>query len=128
MKSAWGVQFLLIGIGVGMVLPFFVSICLFGTTLQTFVVAPQHTAPFWSGAPTPEPTPIPTPLRAWTNRTLSSGGGAVYILWSVLGALAGEAIAIRRWRAARHATRMALLGAIVGCTIFMGLGFCGLPQ
>jgi hypothetical protein len=128
MKLARVFPFLVIGVGVGTLLPFFVSICLFGTTLQTFIVAPQHTTPFWSGAPTPEPTPIPSPLRAWTGRTFSSGGGAVYILWSVLGALAGEAIALRRWSRARHATRMAWLGAITGCIIFMGVGFCGLPQ
>jgi hypothetical protein len=121
-------QFLVIGVGVGTFLPFFVSICLFGATLQTFVVAPEHTTAFWSGAPTPEPTPVLTPLRAWTNRTLSSGGGAVYILWSVLGAFAGEAIALRRWGQSHRATRMALLGAITGCVIFMGVGFCGLPQ
>ena len=128
MKFTRVLQFLVIGVGVGTFLPFFVAICLFGATLQTFVVAPEHTTPFWSGAPTPEPTPVPTPLRAWTNRTLSSGGGAFYILWSVLGAFAGEAIALRRWGRSTRATRMALLGAISGCVIFMGVGFCGLPQ
>jgi hypothetical protein len=128
MKFGRIAQFIITGGVVGTLLPFFVSLCLFGTTLQTFVSPPQHTTAFWSGAPTPEPTPIPGPVQAWTSRTLSSGGGIVYLLWNVLGAYAGEAVALRRLGQQLGATRRAWLGAVAGCVIFMGIALLGLPR
>ncbi len=84
-------QFVLIGLGVGIVAPFFLSLCLFGSTLQVFMVG-APTPGFWSGAPTPGPTPVPSQVQQVSSAALNWGGGAVFVLWSILGALAGEAV------------------------------------
>lgn len=118
-------QFLMIGGVVGILMPFFVSVCLFGTTLQTFVSPPPPTAGYWSGAPTPVPTPPPGPIRTWTGNALSAAGGLFFILWSVLGALAGEALALRRWGNELNPGRYALLGAATGSVVFIGITLCG---
>ena len=121
-------QFLMIGGVVGAFLPFFVSLCIFGTTLQTFVAAPPPTAGYWSGGPTTVPTRVPIRAEVLTGTARSAGSGAVFVLWSRLGAFAGEAVAIRRGGKEGNATRKAWLGAIVGSAIFIGLGLCGLPH
>jgi hypothetical protein len=118
-------QFLIKGLVVGTLLPIIVSICLFGTTLQGFVAGPQPTPGFWSGAATPVPTQVPSRVQVWTSTTFSSAGGAVFLLWSVLGAYAGEALAVRRWGKEWNATRNAWLSAIAGSVIFVGIALCG---
>jgi hypothetical protein len=120
-------QFLLIGLLVGVITPFFISLCLFGTTLQTFVAAPQPTTGYyWSGAPTPVPTRVPSPVRVWTGTAFSSAGGAVFLLWSILGACIGEAAALRWLRVDWDKVRKAGVGAIAGSLIFIGITLCGL--
>lgn len=121
-------RFLLIACVVGMLLPFFVSICLFGQTLQSFVAPPKHEQVFWSGAPTPVPTPVPGPVQAWTGTALSLQGGVIFVLWSILGACAGEATALRLPGKARAARRKAWLGAIAGSIVFIGISLFGLPR
>jgi MFS family permease len=121
-------QFILIGVVVGTFLPFFVALCLFGTTLQSFVVAPAPTGGFYSGSATPVPTRVPSKAEVWTGTVLSSGGGVGFVLWSLLGAFAGEAVAVWRWGKEWGGTRRAWLGAVAGCVIFVGLGMCGLPR
>jgi hypothetical protein len=116
-------KYLIIGAVVGTLVPYSLSFCLFGTQLQTFLAHPQPETGFWSGAPTPMPTAVPSPIQVWTTTTLTSSGGAFFVLWSVLGAFAGEAIAARRgdvW----NATRQAWLGAIAGSIILNGLALC----
>ena len=112
-------HFLIVGAAVGIIMPFFISICLFGTTLQSFVAAPQPTAGFWSGAPTAVPAPPPGPIRTWTGNAFSAAGGVVFILWSVIGAFAGEALALRHWRDSLTPTRDALLGSAAGSIVFI---------
>jgi hypothetical protein len=119
-------QFLLIAGIVGLLVPYFVSLCLFGTTLQTFVLGAQPTQGYWSGAATAAPTQAPSPVQVWTGTALSSGGGAIFVLWSVLGALAGEGIAAWRWGKDWGATRKAWLGALAGSFIFIAITLCGL--
>src|SRR5512142_329189 len=109
MKSGPIAQFILIGIGVGMVAPFFLSLCLFGSTLPVFLSA-QPTPGFWSGAPTPSPTPIPSRAQVVANAALHRGGPVSFVLVSVLGALAGEALGARLPGHAWHRTRRAILG------------------
>ncbi len=117
-------QFLIIGLAVGAIAPFFLSVCLFGTTLQTFV-AGAPTAGFWSGAATAQPTRVPSPVQAWSRTTFSEAGGAFFVVWSVLGAFAGQAFAAWRWRDEWHSTRRALFAAVVGSFLFMGFTLCG---
>lgn len=120
-------QFLIKGIVVGTIAPFFLSLCLFGTTLQVFLEG-APTPGYWSGAPTAVPTRVPSPAQAWTGKTFKSAGGAFFVLWSILGAFAGEAIAVRRWGKDWNATRNAWLGALAGSFIFMGISLCGFLQ
>ncbi len=117
--------FLMIGAVVGILVPFFISLCLFGTTFQSFMAGPQPTPGYWSGAPTAVPTAPPSQVQVWTNAGLTSGGGGVFVLWSMLGAFAGEAVALRRRDRAWHATRNAWLAAIAGSVIFIALTICG---
>jgi hypothetical protein len=121
-------QFLIIGGVVGTLLPYLLSLCLFGTTLQTFVAAPPPKTTLWSGAPTPVPTPVPSRVQVWTGAALSSKGGIGFMLWSVLGALAGEAVAVRRSGKDGGAPSKAWLGAAAGSVIFVGVALCGLPR
>ncbi len=121
-------QFLIIGIVVGTFLPFFLSICLFGETLQAFVAAPPPPGGFWSGAPTPAPTPVPSAVQVVAGTALSSAGGLGFVLWSILGAFAGEAVTVRRWGKDLGTTRTALLGAVVGSVIFIVVSLFGLPR
>jgi hypothetical protein len=118
-------QFLIKGGVVGTLLPMILSMCLFGTTLQTFIAGPQPTPGYWSGAATLAPTQAPSPVQVWTSTTFSAAGGAVFVLWSVLGAFAGEALALRRRAEEWNATRNAWLGAIAGSVIFVGIALCG---
>ena len=125
MKIGPVTQFLIIGAVVGIIAPFIISICLFGTTLQSMVAGAVPTPGFLSGAATPMPTQVPNPVQVWTNDTFSAGGGAVFVLWSMLGAFAGEAIAVARWRNEMDATRRAWLAALAGSIIFMVIALCG---
>jgi hypothetical protein len=125
MKIGPTTQFLIIGAVVGGIVPFFLAICLFGTTLQGFVANPQPTQGYWSGAPTPLATPVPSPVQAWTSQAFASGGGTVFVLWSILGAFAGEAVALRSWGKEWDRTRRAWLGAVAGSVIFIGIALCG---
>lgn len=118
-------RFLLIGAVVGAILPFVLSMCLFGTSLQSFLASPQPTPGFWSGAATPMPTPVPSRVQVWTNTTFTSAGGTVFVVWSVLGAFAGEALAVRRAIEPWDKTRNAWLGAIAGSVVFIGIAVCG---
>ena len=118
-------QFLIIGGAVGILLPFFFSLCLFGTSLQEFVAGAQPTPGYWSGAATPVPTPARSPVQVWTGTAFSSAGGAVFVLWSMLGAFAGEGIAVRRWGKDWGATRKAWLGAVAGSLLFIVVTLCG---
>ncbi len=118
-------QFVLIAGVVGLLVPYFVSLCLFGTTLQTFVAGAQPTPGYWSGAATAAPTRAPSAVQVWTGAALGSGGGGVFVLWSVIGALAGESIAVWRWSREWDATRKAWLGALAGSVIFIGITLCG---
>jgi hypothetical protein len=118
-------QFILIGVVIGTCLPFVLSLCLFGTTLQSFVAGQPTASGTWSGAPTPEPTRVPGKVQAWTGTAFSSAGGLVYLLWSMLGAFAGEALAVRRWGKQWDGTRMAWLGAVAGSAVFIGVTLCG---
>ncbi len=127
MRKIWNLrQHLLIGVAVGIVMPFFFALCLFGTSLQKFVAAPEPTAGYWSGAPTPVPTRPPGPIRTWTGDAFSAGGGVVFIAWSVLGALAGAALALRRWGEELNPLPYALLGALVGSVGFIVVSLFGL--
>jgi hypothetical protein len=117
-------QFLLIGVVVGVLLPFILSVCLFSSTLQTFIASPLPTPGYWSGAPTPVPTPPPSHVQIVGGSVLRAAGGLVFVLGSILAACAGEAIAVRRskeW----NATRNAWLGAMAGSVIFIGIALCG---
>ena len=118
-------QFLLTGAAVGIMMPFVISMCLFGTTLQNFVAAPSPTQGYWSGAPTAAPTRPPGPIRTWTGNAFSTAGGAVFVLWSVLGALGGEALALRRWREDLNVAPKAWIGALAGSVVFIGISLCG---
>jgi hypothetical protein len=111
--------FLMIGAAVGILVPFFLSLCLFGTTFQSFMPG------YWSGAPTAAPTAPPSRVQVMTNAALTSSGGVLFVLGSVLGAYAGEAVAFRRRDKVWHATRNAWLGAIAGSVIFIALTICG---
>ncbi len=129
MKFSRIAQFILIGLGAGIVAPFFLSLCLFGTTLQVFMVG-APTAGFWSGAPTAGPTPVPGRVQAVSSAALSRGGGAVFALWSVVGALVGEAVG-GRWPGGHpwSRTRREIIGAILGAVIFSAIAiFIFLPQ
>jgi hypothetical protein len=121
-------QYLIIGAAIGTFLPFVLSICLFGETLQAFVAAPPPPRVFWSGAPTPVPTPVPSQVQVVTGTALSSAGGLGFVLWSVLGACVGEALAIRLWGKYPGGARIALFGAVVGSIIFIGISLFGLPR
>ena len=125
MKFGPRTQFLFIGAVVGIIAPFFLSLCVLGTTLQTFVAGAQPTPGYWSGAPTAAHTRPPSQVQVWTSAAFSSAGGAIFVLWSVLGAYAGEGLAVWRWRKEWDATRRAWLGATVGSFIFMGITLCG---
>ena len=118
-------QFLLIAAVVGFLVPYFVSLCLFGTTLQSFVAGAQPTPGYWSGAATAAPTRAPSPVQVWTGAALGFGGGAVFVLWSVIGAVIGEGIAAWRWGKEWDATRRAWLGALAGSIIFIAITLCG---
>ncbi len=110
-------QFILIGAAVGIVAPFFLSLCLFGTTLQVFMVG-EPTPGFWSGAPTPQATAVPGHVQVAASKALGRGGGSVFVLWSLVGAYAGEAIGNRWTGHPWHKTRRAWLGAALLCVIF----------
>ena len=118
-------HFLILGVVVGTLVPTALSMCLFGTTVQSFVAGPTPAGGFWSGAPTPVPTPIPSPAQVWTKKTFSAANGAVFLLWSVLGACAGEGLALRRWGKDENAARNAWLGALAGSVVFVGIAVCG---
>ena len=117
-------QFLLRAALIGVLLPFFIALCVFGTTLQSFV-SPQPTAGYWSGAATPQPTAVPSPVRVWGATALSSASGGVFVLWSLLGALAGEGLAVWRWGREWDASRRAWLGALAGSVTFIAVALCG---
>ncbi len=119
-------QYLLVAAAVGIIMPFFFALCLFGTTLQNFVAAPQPTAGYWSGAPTAAPTRPPGPIRTFTGNAFSAAGGTFFVLWSVLGALAGTALALRRWGEELNPLPYALLGALAGSLVFIGVTLLGL--
>jgi hypothetical protein len=125
MKLGSIATFLMIGVVIGILVPFFLSLCLFGTTFQTFMAGPQPTPGYWSGAPTAAPTAPPSQVQVWTNAALTSGGGVVFVLWSTLGAFVGEGIAYRRRDRQWHRTRNAWLGAISGSVMFIALTICG---
>ncbi len=130
MKMGPVAQFLLIGFAVGVIAPFFLSLCLFGTTLQMFMQAPAPTPGFWSGAPTAGPTPVPSQVQKVGSAALGRQGGAVFVLWSILGALAGEAVG-SRWPGGdpMHQTRREVIGAVLGAVIFSLVAlFLFLPQ
>jgi hypothetical protein len=118
-------QFVLIGAAVGIVVPFFVSVCLFGTTLQTFVAGAQPTPGYWSGAPTAVPTRPPGPVQAATGKAFSAAGGALFIVWSMLGAFAGQAIGRRLSRDDINPLPKILLGAFAGSVVFIAFTLCG---
>lgn len=118
-------QFLIKGFTVGVLAPYFLSLCLFGSTLQSFVAGAQPTPGYWSGGPTPIPTAVPSPVQVWTGNAFSSAGGALFVLWSLVGAFAGEGFAVRRWGKDWDAARKAWLGALVGSFLFMGITLCG---
>ncbi len=111
-------QFLAIGVLVGSIAPFFLSLCLFGTTLQVFMAA-EPTPGYWSGAATPMPTAVPGQLQVWTSAALAHGQGAAFVVWGILGALAGEAVG-DRWPGGHpwQRGRRAWLGAIAGSLLF----------
>ncbi len=113
MRLAPIVQFLGIGAIVGLIVPFFLSLCMFGSTLPVFIAA-EPTPGYWSGAPTPVATAAPSQVQAWTSAALHRGGAAGSVLFSVLGALAGEAAGARLPGHPWHRTRRAWLGAIAG--------------
>ncbi len=117
-KLGRAAQFVLIGCGVGLVAPFFLSLCLFGSTLQVFM-AGEPTPGFWSGAATAAPTAVPGPVQAMTSAALHHGGGSVFVLWSILGALAGEVVG-GKWPGGHpwHRTRREIVGAIFGGLLF----------
>jgi hypothetical protein len=106
----------LVGIAVGMLLPFIISICLFSSTLQTFLASPQPT-PSWSGAPTPLPQPTPSPVQVAGGKALRFGGGAVFLLGSTVAAIIGA------WLARRRSARgvVSWLGAAAGALGFMAV-------
>ncbi len=110
---------MLIGGAVGVLVPFLMSLCLFGSTFQTFLAGPQPTPGYWSGAPTGSPTPVPNPVQVATNTALTSANGVGFLLWSMLGAFAGEGIAVRRFGRDFHATRNAWLGAAAGSILLV---------
>ena len=83
MKTGSILKFILIAAFIGALIPMSFSICFTGTTLQAFVLAPPPPGGFWSGAPTPVPTPIPSEAQVVTAKVLSSGGGSIFILWSM---------------------------------------------
>ncbi len=127
MRTIWNLrQHLLIGAVIGIIMPFFFALCLFGTTVQEFVAAPQPTAGYWSGAPTPVPAPPPGPIRTWTGNAFAAGGGVLFVMWSVLGALAGAALALRRWGQELNPFPYALLGGLAGSLLFIGVALFGL--
>ena len=126
MKFRSVVQFLVIAGVVGVLLPSALSMCLFGTNLQTFLAAPSPSTGFWSGAPTPVPTQPPAPVKVWTNTVLTSSGGIGFLFWSVLGAVVGQALAIRRSEPGWGAIRNAFLGAIAGSLVFIFISLCGI--
>jgi hypothetical protein len=117
-------RFVIIGLAIGIILPVFLTLCLFGTTVGKFVANPEPTQGYWSGAATPAPTPVPGPVQVWTRNTISAANGAVFLLWSVLGAFGGEALAVRRGRE-WDATRNAVLGAAAGSLVFVVIAVCG---
>ncbi|HTP00706.1 MAG TPA: hypothetical protein VMJ64_04975 [Anaerolineales bacterium] len=125
MKIRAVAQFILIGTAVGVLTPFFLSLCLFGTTFQTFMAGPQPTPGYWSGAPTAAPTAAPNSVQVWTNTTLTSSGGVGFVLWSMLGAFLGEAVAVRRSAQDLHPTRNLWLGALAGSGIVIAITLCG---
>ncbi len=118
MKMGPVAQFLLIGFAVGVIAPFFLSLCLFGTTLQMFMQAPAPTPGYWSGAATAAPTAVPARAQVVTSAALSHAGGAVFVLWSLVGAFAGEAVG-NRWPGNPWSkTTRAWIGAIALCVVF----------
>jgi hypothetical protein len=127
MKLGAVAQFLLIGTVAGVLTPFLLSLCLFGSTFQSFLAGPQPTPGYWSGAPTAAPTAAPSQLQVVSNTALTSAGGVVFVLWSMIGAFAGEAVAVWRYRNDWHATRITWAGAFTGSillimiTLFTGL-------
>ncbi len=118
-------RFAIIAAVIGIAAPFLISVCLFGSTLQSFVSGAQPTPGYWSGAPTAVPTPVPGPVQAWTRSAFSASGGALFIVWSVLGALGGEALALYRARDELNPVPHALLGALAGSLVFIGISLCG---
>lgn len=119
------IRFLLTGLVVGTLAPFALSLCLFGTTLQTFVTGGPPAAGFWSSAPTPTPTPIPSQIQAWSRQTVGSSGGAFLVLWSVLGAWIGQGLALRLQGQDPRTGRWALTGAAAGSAMFIGIALLG---
>ena len=122
-------QFVLIGCGAGLVAPFFLSLCLFGSTLQVFM-AGAPTPGYWSGAPTAAATPVPGQVQQVGSAALSRGGGAGFVLWSIIGALAGEALG-SRWPGGHpwHQARREIMGAILGALLFSVIAiFIFMPQ
>jgi hypothetical protein len=118
-------QFLIKGFAVGVLAPYLLSLCLFGTTLQTFVAGAQPTPGYWSGAATPVPTAVPSAVQVWSGNAFSAAGGALFVVWSSVGAFAGEGFAVRRWGKEWDATRRAWLGALAGSFLFMAMALCG---
>ena len=117
-------RFILVGSAVGILLPFIISLCLFSSTLQSFIAPAAPTAGYWSGAVTPQPTAIPSPVQVAGGSALRFGGGLAYVLWSVVGAFAGEAVALGRskeWNRPRNAW----FGAAIGSLLFIGIAVCG---
>ncbi len=118
-------EYLLIAVVAGVLVPYFFALCLFGTTLQTFIQGVQPTPGYWSGAPTGAPTAVPSAVQVWTEGTLSSANGAFLVVWSFAGALVGEGFARWRWGNDWHAGRKIWLGALVGSFLFIGITLFG---
>lgn len=117
-------QYLVVGIAVGALLPFAVSVCVFSTTYQG-LLSPAPTQGFWSGAATPAPTAIPNPVVVQTGSALRSGGGWLFLVGSIVAALVGEALALRGFRLIWENMRAGMLAAVAGSVVFIAVALCG---